>query len=127
MVTIGLSEHERAVLRRLAADLDRQAPGLGRRLAEFGPPDDGGPAVSWRPPKAAVVMAAVMLAGAGFMVTALSMVMSRSCSDTAADVRVTAEATAVPRPPAAVPPPAPPAREPAARPVPPEASPPSAC
>ncbi|HEY8478456.1 MAG TPA: DUF3040 domain-containing protein [Spirillospora sp.] len=113
-MTIGLSEHEHTVLRRLAADLDRQDPGLRRRLTEF----TAVPDVTWRPPKAAVVMAALLLASAGFLVTALTMVMRQSCLDTAAGAGVTAGATAPLRPHVSTGPrPTSPERDPDARPA----------
>lgn len=96
VMTIGLSEYERTVLRRLAADLHRQDPDLGRRLTGF-PASSEHAGVSWRPPKAAVVVAAVLLAGAGFLVTALTAVMRQSCTDAATGAGVTAAAPPQPR------------------------------
>ncbi|WP_165966339.1 DUF3040 domain-containing protein [Actinomadura sp. 7K534] len=75
---MGLSEHERAVLRHLDAEFDRRDPWLSRRLAEFGvPPEE--PCVSWRPPRAAVVLAAVMVAATAFLAAVIPLVMRQPC------------------------------------------------
>ncbi len=100
---MGLSEYEQTVLRRLDADLDREDPRLRRLLNDFRPPgletpgaetpdcaapgpgtpgpaaSDPGPSATWRPPRAAVVLAAVLLAGATFMLTGLTLVTRQPC------------------------------------------------
>ena len=100
---MGLSEYEQTVLRRLDADLDREDPRLRRLLNDFRPPgletpgaetpdcaapgpgtpgpgaSDPGPPATWRPPRAAVVLAAVLLTGATFMLTGLTLVMRQPC------------------------------------------------
>ncbi|WP_165970701.1 DUF3040 domain-containing protein [Actinomadura sp. 6K520] len=86
---MGLSEYERAVLRRLDADLDRQDPWLSRRLAEFtAPAEDAG--VSWRPPRAAVALAAVMVAATAFFAAMIPLVMRQPCPVSAPGAQATA-------------------------------------
>jgi len=102
---MGLSEYERTVLRRLDADLDREEPRLRRLLTDFrlpsretaGPETAGpGPPATWRPPRAAVVLAAFMLAGATFMLAGLTLVMRQPCPGAA--TRTTTQITGSSRP-----------------------------
>ncbi|WP_165950375.1 DUF3040 domain-containing protein [Actinomadura sp. GC306] len=99
---MGLSEYERTVLRRLDADLGRQDPGLRRRLTEFtAPPENASEDVSWRPPRAAVALAAVMLAAVTFMMVVIPLVMRQPCRPpaTATGSQATAEPVAPSAPP----------------------------
>lgn len=94
---MGLSEYEQMVLRRLDADLARRDPQLRSRLAEFTAlENDAG--VTWRPPRAAVVLAAVMLAGAGFMLATVTMLMRQPCRVTATGAQATTKSMAPARP-----------------------------
>ncbi|MGP4021957.1 DUF3040 domain-containing protein [Actinomadura sp. 3N407] len=127
---MGLSEYERTVLRRLDADLTRQDPRLNRQLAEFTAQErDAG--LTWRPPRVAVVVAAVMLAGVSFMLAAVTMLMRQPCRATPNGAQATTAAMAPSRTPeSAGRHPGPPTRDPrdrSAQPGPTRPSPPTPC
>ncbi|MBB4772588.1 DUF3040 domain-containing protein [Actinomadura livida] len=90
---MGLSEYERTVLRQLDAELHREDPRLRRRLTEFTAPPEDAPEdgdVTWRPPRAAVALAAVMLAAVTFMMVMIPLVMRQPCRVPATGSQTTA-------------------------------------
>ncbi|TDB88964.1 DUF3040 domain-containing protein [Actinomadura sp. KC216] len=87
VMPMGLSDYERTVLRQLGSDLDRQDPRLAWQLTEFTPLEKEAVA-SWRPPRVAVAVAAVMLAAVSFMVAAATTLMQAPCP--AANAQTTA-------------------------------------
>ncbi|TDC58723.1 DUF3040 domain-containing protein [Actinomadura sp. KC345] len=87
---MDLSAYERAVLRRLCSDLHRQDPRLASMLTGSPPPGEKGAEVSWRPPRVAVLVAAVMLAAVSFMVAAVTSLMQPPCRPGTTGAQVTA-------------------------------------
>lgn len=77
-MAMSLSEHEREVLRRLDADFGRHDPRLAWRLTELTTLERD-VRVSWRPPRLAVAVALVMVAGVVFMLTAIIVSMRPPC------------------------------------------------
>ncbi|XVQ09307.1 DUF3040 domain-containing protein [Spirillospora sp. CA-255316] len=73
-----LSKDERASLRWLDADLDRQDPRLAWQLSAFIVLEDHAQG-SWRPPRVAVAVAAVTVAVAVFLVVAMTLLMRAPC------------------------------------------------
>ncbi|GAA4157341.1 DUF3040 domain-containing protein [Actinomadura keratinilytica] len=72
---MGLPGEERTVLRRIDAELERDDPRLARRLRTFTCAD--GAAVSWRPPRVAVAVAASVAAVAVFLVVMVAVLAAR--------------------------------------------------
>ncbi|GLZ13443.1 hypothetical protein Acsp04_36780 [Actinomadura sp. NBRC 104425] len=72
---MGLPGEERTVLRRIDAELERDDPDLARRLRTFTGAD--GAAVSWRPPRVAVAVAASVAAVAVFLVAMVVVLAAR--------------------------------------------------
>ena len=72
-----LSGNERAELRRLGEELGRRDPRLAWQLSAFTTLEDTVP--TWRPPRVAVAVAAVMVAGVVFLVTAVAALMQAPC------------------------------------------------
>jgi hypothetical protein len=77
-MAMRLSKDERASLRRLDADLDRQDPRLAWQLSAFIVVEDH-VQVSWRPPRVWVAVAAFMVAGVVFLVAAMTLLMRAPC------------------------------------------------
>ncbi|WP_344948896.1 DUF3040 domain-containing protein [Actinomadura miaoliensis] len=79
---MGLPGDERAVLRRIDADLERDDPDLARRLRTFSRTDVDAAetAVSWRPPRVAVAVAASVAAVAVFLVAVVVLATRPPCS-----------------------------------------------
>ncbi|MBE1532804.1 DUF3040 domain-containing protein [Actinomadura algeriensis] len=113
---MGLSQREELLLRRIDARLRRDDPLLAHRLATFTPdrpapdptPDERGRAgfaVSWRPPRSAIVVMSMALAAA-VVLLALVMLSVRPPCERPATVRSPASAAGPPSVPSAAPPPA---------------------
>lgn len=96
---MGLSRREQVLLRRIDARLERDDPRLARRIAALAPPGEEPPA-AWRPPRAAVAVAAVGLAAAVFLMALTVLSIGPPCPGTAAEARPGARPAAEPPPPA---------------------------
>ncbi|WP_026404930.1 DUF3040 domain-containing protein [Actinomadura rifamycini] len=98
---MGLSRREQVLLRRIDARLERDDPRLARRIAAFAPPGaEPVEPVAWRPPRAAVVIAAVGLAAAVFLTALTVLSIGPPCRGAATGARPGASPAAEPPAPA---------------------------
>ncbi|MFC9971490.1 DUF3040 domain-containing protein [Spirillospora sp. NPDC127200] len=69
-----MSEHEAAVLARIGTRLEREDPPLAARMSTLA--SAGQDLATWRPPRAAVVVASVAVSVSVFMIVMMMVVMA---------------------------------------------------
>ncbi|MGI5165696.1 DUF3040 domain-containing protein [Spirillospora sp. CA-253888] len=69
-----MSEHEAAALARIGSRLEREDPPLAARMSTLA--TGGRDVATWRPPRAAVVVASIVVSASVFLIVMMTVVMA---------------------------------------------------